>query len=162
MNLHDRDGDRQQAIVKRERIVRQGARVDDDAGRSGRLLVEEVDDLALVVALKQAHLDIELSGLGAHGVVQVLQGPRAVDVRFALAEQVEVGAVGHDDALHASAFVMTRRTTALGTECPTSAWPRRLGITQATLPRRAFLSREIAAMTRFGSTWGTRSGSPYA
>src|SRR2546421_6207841 len=151
-----------QAIVKGERVVRQGAGVDHDAGRSWPFLLQEVDDLALVIALKEGDLKTEPGGLFTHRLVEIIQRAGPIDVRFALAEQAAARRMNYHDALHASDLVMTRRTSAPGTVCPISAWPMRLGMTQATLPRRAFLSAAIAASTRLGSACGGLSGRPKA
>src|SRR5438094_3344649 len=140
--------------------MRKRAGIDDDARRAGSLLLQEVDDLAFMVALEEADLKTQLARLVAHGPIQIVEGSRAVDVRLALAEQIQVWSVDDDDALHARDLVMTRRMIAPGTEWPISAWPMRRGITQATLPRRAFLSSAIAARTRLGSARGAVSGRP--
>src|ERR1700674_290187 len=162
VHLHDRERERLEAVEERQRVVGQGPGIDDDAGRAGGLLLQEVDDLALVVALEEADLEAQLLGFGAHGLVEVVEGARPVDVRLPPAEQVQVRPVDDDDPLHASALVTTRRTIPAGTAWPISAWPIRRGITHATLPRLAFLSRAIAARTLFGSTRGGLSGRPKA
>src|SRR5206468_6200082 len=130
--------------------------------RAGRLLLQEVDDLAFVVALEDIDLQAELARLVAHGLVQVVQRAGAVDVRLSFAQKVEVGSMDHNHAFHASDLVTTRRTTGAGTECPISACPMRRGMTHATLPRRAFLSSAMAASTRLGSACGGLSGRPKA
>src|SRR6266852_925485 len=142
--------------------MRERGRVDDDACRPRRLLLQEVDDLRLSIALKEFNLDFQLTRLDADRLHQVGQRFGPVDVGLPLAEQVQVGAVDDEEPLHASALRTNLRTTPAGTTCPGSAWPRRLGITQATRPRRAFLSCSMAAKTRAGSTAGDRSGNPYS
>src|SRR5215472_1581757 len=135
--------------------------VDDHAQRAWRVLLQEIDELAFGVALKEAHLDLQRLRLRAHELLQVGERPRAVDLRLPLPEQVEIRPVDDDHtSAHASALVTTRRTRAPGTTWPISAWPSRRGRTHATLPRRAFLSSAIAASTRFGSALGVRSGRP--
>src|SRR5579859_3248426 len=160
VDLDDRQPQGLQTIVEGYRIVRERARVDDDSLRAGALLLQEVDDLALVVALENGDLDVQLLRLLAHHVVEVGQRPRAVYVRLALAQQVEVRPVDDDDLLHASAFLRTLRTSPGGTSWPTSAKPMRRGSTHATRPRRAFLSVGMTARTRSTSTRGDSSGSP--
>src|SRR5260370_29269986 len=162
MDLGGRNRKRLQAVEKGERVRRERSGVDDDARRLWSLLLQEVDDLALSIALKEVDLDTEFSRFVANRVHQVGKRLSPVDVGLALAEQVEVGAVDDEEPLHASALRTNLRTTPAGTTCPGSAWPRRLGITQATRPRRAFLSCSIAARTRAGSTAGDRSGNPYS
>src|SRR5260370_20324243 len=124
--------------------------------------MKEVEDLRLSSALKAFNAAFQLTRLDAVGVHQVGQRFGRVDVVLRLAEQVQVGAVDDEQPLHASALRTNRRTTPAGTTCPGSAWPRRRGITQATRPRRAFLSCSMAAKTRAGSTAGDRSGNPYS
>src|SRR5260370_21203218 len=124
--------------------------------------MKEVEDLRLSSALKAFNAAFDLTRLDADRVHQVGQRVGPVDVGLPLAEQVQVGAVDDEQPLHASALRTNRRTTPAGTTCPGSAWPRRRGITQATRPRRAFLSCSMAANTRAGSTAGHRSGNPYS
>src|SRR5712691_3090092 len=162
VNLNGRNGERLQAIEQGQRVVRERGGIDDDARRRRCFLLKEGDDLAFIIALKEVNLDVQLSRLDADRVHQVGQRPCPVDVGLALAEQVQVGAVDDEEPLHASALRTNLRTTPAGTMCPGSAWPRRRGITQATRPRRAFLSCSIAARTRAGSTAGGRSGNPYS
>ena len=95
--------------------MRKRAGIDDDARRAGSLLLQEVDDLAFMVALEEADLKTQLARLVAHGPIQIVEGSRAVDVRLALAEQVQVGAVDDDYSLHAKALRTTRLTIAAGT-----------------------------------------------
>src|SRR5712692_856965 len=54
VHLHRRQSKRLQAVVQRDRVVGERCRVDHDTGRSGSLLLEEVDDLALAVALEKS------------------------------------------------------------------------------------------------------------
>src|SRR5438309_1314417 len=136
--------------------------LDHRAHRAGGLLLEEVDELTFVVALEDADLEAELAGFIAHHLVEIVQRPGAVDVRLALAEKVEVRSMDDHHSLHVRDLVRTLRTTAPGTVWPISAWPMRRGMTQATLPRRAFLSTAMAASTRFGSACGGLSGRPKA
>src|SRR5579859_2349786 len=103
MHLHHRHRERLETIVEGERVVRQRPGVDDDPSRARGLLLQEVDDLALVVALEQRNLAMTLACGFANQLVQVGQGAGAVDLRLALAQQVQVGPVDDDDLLHASA-----------------------------------------------------------
>src|SRR5665213_2895731 len=134
--------------------------VDHDPQRARRLLLKKVDQLTFVVALEHAHLDPELSRFCAESLDEIGVRTRAVDVWLAFPEQVQIWTVDDDYAFHASALRRTRRTISEGTAWPGSAWPRRRGITHATFPRRAFLSRGIAASTFARSTLGALSGRP--
>src|SRR5436190_24152339 len=115
----------------------QRAGIDEDAGRAGSLFLQEVDDLAFVVALQETYLQAQRGCLLAHRLIQILERSGAVNVRLALAEQIQVWSVDHDHALHASDLVTTRRIVAPGTIWPIAARPMRRGITHATCPRRA-------------------------
>src|SRR6267154_5037742 len=68
VNVRDVDLDRGhlerlQTVEERQRVVRQRRRVDHDAQCSRHFLLEEIDDLPLVVALKDAHRDAKLARL---------------------------------------------------------------------------------------------------
>ena len=64
-------------------------------------LVNPVDDLVFTVRLMKAELESELSGELAAIGLDIGKRFVAVDVRLALAEQIQVGAVQHvDDAAH--------------------------------------------------------------
>src|SRR4051794_30169122 len=99
VHLDDRELAGGERIEERDRGVREGSRVDDDATRALARLVDPVDQLELGVAL--AELDLELQ-LGADlAALRLDVGERlvAVDRRLALAEQVEVRPVQDiDDA----------------------------------------------------------------
>jgi hypothetical protein len=71
--------------------------IDDDAGSALAAAVDPVDDLVFAVALMELDRELEL---GAHAPafgLHVRQGLAAVDLRLALAEQVEIGPVQDDD-----------------------------------------------------------------
>src|SRR5437016_1859036 len=90
-----------QAVEERKRVMRESPWVDDDARRTRRLLLQEVDDLALSVALKEAGLHLQLARLDSNGIHQLGQRVRPVDVWLSFAEKVQVGAVDDQDSLHA-------------------------------------------------------------
>src|ERR1044071_6710119 len=93
-------------------------------------------------------------------MLEVGERPRPIEVRLSPAEQIQIGPVDHHNSRHPRDLVTTRLISAPGTGCPISAWPIRLGMTQATLSRLAFLSSVIAASTRLGLARGARSGKP--
>ena len=85
--------------------MREGGRVDDDAGGRVPRLVDPVDDLVLGVALQETDLQAVLPGDPAAVTLHVRERFAAVDLRLALAEQVQVRAVQHVDGLgHDIAF----------------------------------------------------------
>src|SRR5205823_5327308 len=93
VHLDGREGHRLQAVVERDRGMRQRARIDD----ASRVLVdaglELVEDGALVVRLEDLDVDAELGGRRLDGAVDVGEGGRAVDRRLAPPEEVEVRSV---------------------------------------------------------------------
>lgn len=98
----------QQRIPDRDRRMREGARVDDDAvdlvaGRG----VDAVDEGAFVVGLEGLEGGVEGGGVGGAGRLDVGEGGGAVDVWFAGAEEVEVGAVEEEDGFaHFLSFLL--------------------------------------------------------
>src|SRR5712692_1564077 len=160
VDLQRRHRQRAQAIVEGVRVVGQRRRVDNDAGRPRRLLLEAVDQLALGVALEEDDLAAELPGPGADLLLQVGQGSPAVDLRLPRAQQVQVGAVGDDDPLHGRASRTAWETSRASAWWPGSARPSSRGSTQATCPARAFLSRGMASRMASAATAGNRPGRP--
>jgi hypothetical protein len=71
----------------------EGTGVDDDADGLLTGLVDPVDDLVFAVRLVEADLEVELLAQRPAGILDIGQRLRAVDVRLALAEQVQVRAV---------------------------------------------------------------------
>src|SRR4030081_769906 len=102
VDLHGRYAERLDAIEKSERVMRERARIDDNAERARRFLLEEVDDLAFIVALVCAYLHFQLLGFRAHQLHQVGERPRAVNVRLSLSQQVQIRPVDEQDSFHAT------------------------------------------------------------
>src|ERR1700693_6035909 len=73
VDLDRRNLERLKAVVKRERVVGQRRRVDHDPDCARCFLLQEVDDRALVVALKNAHRHAQLARLGSQCLEQVGQ-----------------------------------------------------------------------------------------
>src|SRR5207247_2451011 len=108
------------------RVVGQRAGIDHDAGRTRTFFLQEVDDVALAVALKEARLEAQRARFLAHGPVQILERSSAVDVRLALAEQIEVGSVDHAHAMQAATLMPNATARPWVTRNPvaaSSAWP---------------------------------------
>ena len=62
------------------------------------MLLQHVDQLALGVGLREGDLDAEFGGALAALLLEVGEGLVAVDLRLALAEEIEVGAVEYQHA----------------------------------------------------------------
>src|SRR5579884_576576 len=141
--------------------VGQGAPV-EDAGVGGVALgFEQVDQLALVVALLEAHLHAVAGGALLDHAGDVLEPGVAVDLRLAAAQARQVGAVEDEDASHArAASTRASRTASSGTTWPKLALPRRSSSTQRTAPARDFLSARVASTTRWASIPDGTSPSP--
>jgi hypothetical protein len=84
-------------VVQRHAELRQPARIEDRAGRVVHVLMERIDQRALVVRLEEDQLDLELLRHLFQLPVDVGERHRAVDVRLAAAKQVQVRAVQHQD-----------------------------------------------------------------
>ena len=94
-------GDALQGVVQGDAGVGVGAEVDDESlGAAVGERVDAVDERALVVGLEEADRHAELPGLGADESLKVLERGRAVDLRLALAEPVEIGTVKDGDFFH--------------------------------------------------------------
>ena len=94
MHLDDRHLDRGDGVPERERVVGEGAGVEDDAAEAlafGRL--EPVDELALVVRLTALDAHPVTTRMLADQAVELRERDPPVDGRLAGAEEVEVGAV---------------------------------------------------------------------
>ena len=97
VHLDDLHAGAGEAVAQGHADVRVAARVDDQELHAVvRPLGDGVDQLALVVGLEEAGLHAGLLGVRGDRRLEVGEGGVAVDLRFALAEPVEVGAV--DDA----------------------------------------------------------------
>ena len=98
VQLDDRAGKHLQRVEDRDRGEGEAGRVDDDAGALVDRLVDPVDDLALAVRLVEANGRVA-GRLAAHRL-DLGERRRAVDLRLALAEPVQVRAVEDVDRFH--------------------------------------------------------------
>ena len=93
------NGHRRQGVAQGDAGVGVAARVDDDEGHpftSGGL--DAVDQIAFVVALEGDQFDRGRLGLAGEGRIDVRQRLMPIDIRFALAEQIQVRAMQNQDA----------------------------------------------------------------
>ncbi|MNN82959.1 hypothetical protein D3C81_1999520 [compost metagenome] len=80
-------------VVQRHAVLGQAGRVHQRALRRVDVLVQEVDQRALVVGLQRGQFYAQFTGQRAQALVDFRQGGGAIDVRLAAPEQVEVWAV---------------------------------------------------------------------
>jgi len=85
------------ALVQRHAVLRQAGGVDERALHRVDPLVQLVDQRPFVVRLEALELGAELGGQRLQLGVDLGKRGRAVDVRLAPAEQVEIGAVQHKE-----------------------------------------------------------------
>jgi hypothetical protein len=98
MHLDDRAFAGLQRVQHRHGEMAEARRIDDDSSRLPRLL-DPVDHLVLAVGLAEFEGKAMTRGdLAARGL-NVGQGLGTVDVRFALAQQIQVGPVQQVDSL---------------------------------------------------------------
>jgi hypothetical protein len=74
-------------------VVAEGARVDDQSIRVGLMLLDEVNERALVVGLAVEHLGTQLFRASLDALDHFHECVVAIDLRLTHAEHVEVGAV---------------------------------------------------------------------
>jgi hypothetical protein len=70
--------------------------VDQDSIRMPHGFLDPIDELTLMVRLDRFDLDAQIFGEGRQIRVNVRQGLRTVDFRFAFPQQIQIGAV-HDE-----------------------------------------------------------------
>lgn len=98
MDLYFGEREHAQGIMQRIAVVGQCPSIDDEAvAWVGEELLKTLDDGSLVIGLKV------IEGMRgeslAYAAQEVIEGVSAIDVRFSLTEQVEVGAVD-DEEMH--------------------------------------------------------------
>jgi hypothetical protein len=103
VHLDHRQLARDQRVAQRHTRVCQPAGVDDDRAVRAARRLDAVDQLALVVGLERLHGRAALGRQLAQARVDLGQGGAAVDLRLALAEQVQIRAV-QDQDLHRRSY----------------------------------------------------------
>ena len=98
-NVHfdDRPVEGVERVEDGDGSVGEGGGVDDDAGGASAASMDPVDDLVFAVALAELDLEPELGPYAAAVRLDVGQRLAAVNLRLALAEQIEIGAVQDGD-----------------------------------------------------------------
>src|SRR5207302_10050241 len=142
MHLHDRERTVRQGIAQHDRGVRESAGIDD--GTCGiTVLLQEVDERALVVRLESHKVGAGLARDLAASGLDLLERRPPVDLGLALAEQVQIRPIDEKD-LHAARPPTTRaaaRRARSSTSITSLKRPMRRGRIQRSFPARAFLSR---------------------
>jgi len=98
MDFDDRDSDRGDRVGDRVGVMRVRAGIDDDAAAGLAGSVQRVDDRTFGVVLLADDLDAELFRARGDRGIDLREGDRSVDLRLALAEQVEIRPVYDQDA----------------------------------------------------------------
>ena len=93
MHLDDRKSDGCDSVADRDRCVRIGGWVYDDAVKLAEALLDLIDEFAPEIALKKLNLDAVLLGKKLHLPVDILHLHRAVDVGLACAKHVDIRAL---------------------------------------------------------------------
>ena len=107
MDLDERPADGEQRIAQRHRGVGQPARVDDRPFEVA--LVQAVDEHALVIRLEEDHLQAEVQCAARDVHMDLVERLRAIDLRLARAEQVQVRALEDEDPRHTPPTVASVR-----------------------------------------------------
>src|SRR5206468_9952428 len=146
VHLYDREPAGRDGVTEHDRGVSEPSRIDDGTiGR--RLLLQEVDERALVIRLERRDRGAGVAGDGAAARHDLVKRRRAVDVLLTRAERVEIGPVHQQELLHRlhAARPRSSRAASRSALSPTSVTslkrPTRRGKIQRTFPARAFLSR---------------------
>src|SRR5262249_29881825 len=93
MDLDDRQLGGGKRVHERDRGVRVGAGIEDDAVGGLPRLVDPIDKLALVVRLPAVELEAQLGGTLEAGLLDVGERLPAVDLRLAQAQEIEIGSI---------------------------------------------------------------------
>src|SRR4051794_2752784 len=86
-----------QRVQDGDRGMRESAGVDDNPGGDDAVFVDRVDDFVFAVALAEVDLKAEFTREASALGFDIRQGLMPVDVRLALAEQVQVGSVQNEN-----------------------------------------------------------------
>src|SRR5579862_1660509 len=174
LDLHSFE--RRERVGERVRVMRERAGVDHDGRAATARPVDRVDQIALVVRLHVLDVVPELGGRFLRERDELVEGGRAVVLRFPLAEQIEVGTGAQQNLRHHASTPMAANAlrTAPGSGASTRSIPFGPSSTKVRPPddflsRVMIVSRSSArrpagaavgrprAATR-PSVWATRSG----
>src|SRR5687768_3269722 len=93
----ERNGHPDQRIAEREAAVRIGARVHDGRGDPPLHAMDEIDEIALAVMLRELQVDAQLSPHVAKSFLDVSERCVAIQLGFARPEQVQVRSIEDSD-----------------------------------------------------------------
>src|SRR4051794_3063461 len=144
--------------------MRPRARIEHEGVGRVRGPVELFDELALVVALKEDHLEAQIVREVLDALLEPGQREIAVVLGGPAAQRVEVDPVHDRDAVsHPASSFNAARTASSSTAWPLRTSPGPPTRTKPTRPPRRFLSRPTALSTASRSTAASRRvGSPRA
>ena len=109
MDFDHRRADRLDCIVERDAGVGEGAGVEQHGLGADRLrFVKPINEMAFVVGLAQINLEAQFARAIFEHAGKVIQRGRAVDLRLACSEQVEIGAVEDEDGIRHRALPRRR------------------------------------------------------
>ena len=98
MDLDDGDGHGGHGVPQCERVVRQGAGIDDDSVKAlARGLLDPVDELAFMIRLSALRHGAAAVGVAAYLAVELRERRASVDGRFPSSQKVQIGTVEHED-----------------------------------------------------------------
>jgi len=106
VQFHEGQGDRQQGITQGDRRVGVGAGIDQDAGALTSGLLDPVHQFALMVALKAAECDPQRRRPLRQALIDLLKAGGAIKTGLTAAQQVEIGAVQHEQ-MHGGGWLVS-------------------------------------------------------
>src|SRR6202165_4059638 len=136
-----------QCIGERQAGVRERPGGDDDGVARCPLLLDPVDQLALVVRLQARNLELELTATLGEQLFQVGEGLRAVELRHSPPEGGRLGSFEYKKLHAGSTSASDASSTDGSTNWPYSARPISRSRNQRNSPARDFLSWRIASMS---------------
>ena len=77
--------------------MRESGRVDNQALYPSNGILDGFDNFTLMVGLERGDPQAQFCGFGAQGIVDIVQCPPAVVLRFAFSQHVEVGTMDHEN-----------------------------------------------------------------
>ena len=163
VDLDGGDGGELQRVADRARVVRPGAGVDDDAVGEVAHAVQLLDELALVVGLEEARVEVELVREGVDRLLELEERHAAVVLGIAATDLVEVDPVHDVDAVagvgHVRRGLWQARARGAAGVAPRRPATQRL---RSDRPRAPRTSSSTAASTSAAATRWPKTAAPGA